>query len=631
MDLENECIDPSWWEDVLASAAVEEYGLPELMSSNLQQAAQADGVGGCQQRVLEVLAKVTSAMLNPDDWLAPFTPAMQFDQKRSVVPADLEKEELRLLARIAPLVKRDDLRARVADVAWWYGDRANVGMLDAAIDGYRAAPLTDDVWFSVGKDAWRRAFELVNRRGKDGATRSQEMAQQLKAHVLGNTVADQFRVVTCAEVLRLNGRLGADERAGVAQALFGLAAQAKPVNSRLSRHLEREAVAWLGGGDVAAAQAAMERIGRTYIDEADARVKTDPKAGALVEGHFLEKAVATFRTLPRSYRVESGLEEYVEELRARLQASREMALEAMMRIESDPVDLTDAVAYARGQVSGHADRFNALAAFATLVPPMKADTTRENAEKVVAGSFSHIFGSSTFSRDGRKVAASAGSGGQPEDAVWTEMVRTVSYHALLLAQGMIQPAQELLTFEHRYSRDYMVSLCSESPVVPEGHATLWGAGLAFGMGGDYGPAAAVLVPQLEQLVRTLLKRNGAHTLYVDEQTGVEREKSLNALLDMDETADAFGAGLVLEMKALLVVQGAANMRNDIAHGLIDDTGAWSYNSLYMWWFCLRLVMLPVIQMMEGAAATPPTEATATDGDQSAYVGTDEPETVEKEK
>jgi hypothetical protein len=32
------------------------------------------------------------------------------------------------------------------------------------------------------------------------------------------------------------------------------------------------------------------------------------------------------------------------------------------------------------------------------------------------------------------------------------------------------------------------------------------------------------------------------------------------------------------MKALLVVAGAANMRNDIAHGLIDDMGARSYNS-----------------------------------------------------
>ena len=52
--------------------------------------------------------------------------------------------------------------------------------------------------------------------------------------------------------------------------------------------------------------------------------------------------------------------------------------------------------------------------------------------------------------------------------------------------------------------------------------------------------------------------------------------------------------------------------------------------LYMW-FRLRVVMFPVIQMMEGAATTPPTQATATDGDHSADVGTDEPETVEKEK
>jgi len=62
----------------------------------------------------------------------------------------------------------------------------------------------------------------------------------------------------------------------------------------------------------------------------------------------------------------------------------------------------------------------------------------------------------------------------------------------------------------------------------------------FGMGADHGSAAAALAPQLEQLVRTLRKRHGAHTWYVDEQTGLESQKSLNALLDRDETADALG-------------------------------------------------------------------------------------------
>lgn len=145
----------------------------------------------------------------------------------------------------------------------------------------------------------------------------------------------------------------------------------------------------------------------------------------------------------------------------------------------------------------------------------------------------------------------------------------------------------------------MVSLCVESPTVPEGHETLWGDGLALGLGGNYGAAVSVLVPQLEQVVRVMLRRHDVHTLFVDEHD-VESEKSLNALLDMTETEDIFGAGMVMEMKAMLVVQGGPNLRNDVAHGLLDDNSAWSYSALHMWWFCLRLVTWPVIEMISRA-------------------------------
>lgn len=145
----------------------------------------------------------------------------------------------------------------------------------------------------------------------------------------------------------------------------------------------------------------------------------------------------------------------------------------------------------------------------------------------------------------------------------------------------------------------MASLCLESPTVPEGHERLWGDGLALGLGGDYGAAVSVLIPQLEQVVRVMLKRRNVHTLFVDEHN-VESEKSLNVLLDMTETEQIFGAGMVMEMKALLVVQSGPNLRNDVAHGLLDDAAGWSYSALYMWWFCLRLVMWPVIEMLERA-------------------------------
>lgn len=600
MDTVSEAIDPSWWEDVLAAALDDPYVPPESLSTHLEQAAADPSVTGLHELVLQVLAMVSSAMLNPEDWLEPFTPAMQFGGNRTVVPADLDADQVALLARIAPLVERDDLRARVADVAWVYGDRSDDAMLDRAIEAYRAAPLTGDVWFSVGKEGWVRAFALAARRGADGQTRTQDMSDALKAQVLAGQVTDNFRTVEFAETLRQHGRVDAAGRAEVSEALFALAARASSVAPRLSRHLEREALAWIGASNTAAANAATERVARTYIAEADSRIQADSKAGTLAEGHFLEKAIAVLRTIPRSYRLENGLDKLINDLRIRLRESRESSIEQMMRVQSDPVDLTEAVAYARSQVSGHADKFDALAAFATLAPPLDEASTRENAEKMLEGTISHIFGSSTFSSDFRKIASRPGSSGQTdEDTVWAEMVRTAFFHSQLLGKGVIQPAQEILTTEHQFSRQYVVSLCMESPTVPQGHEALWGNGLVLGLGGNYGAAVSVLVPQLEHVVRVMLKRHDVYTLFVDER-GVESEKSLNALLDMAETERIFGAGMVMEMKAMLVVQGGPNLRNDIAHGLLNDNAAWSYSALYAWWFCLRLVTLPVIGMMEQA-------------------------------
>ena len=78
--------------------------------------------------------------------------------------------------------------------------------------------------------------------------------------------------------------------------------------------------------------------------------------------------------------------------------------------------------------------------------------------------------------------------------------------------------------------------------------------------------------------------------------GVESEKSLGALLDMPECVEVFGAGQVLELKAHLIEPAGANMRHDIAHGMFGDVAAWSYDSIYAWWTCLRLVVLPLWQM-----------------------------------
>ena len=84
-------------------------------------------------------------------------------------------------------------------------------MLDRAIDAHRAAPLTGDVWFSVGKDAWVQASRApAARTARPGCSMSSDA---LKLQVLAGQVTDNFRTVGFAETLRQHGRIDAAGRA----------------------------------------------------------------------------------------------------------------------------------------------------------------------------------------------------------------------------------------------------------------------------------------------------------------------------------------------------------------------------------------------------------------------------------
>jgi hypothetical protein len=150
VDGDTDEIDPAWWSDAFGVAEGDEYEPPERLSFEFRRLLEEPNLGETQRQVLEALAAATSAMLQTGDWLHPFTPMMEIGGARSVLPSDLTDQQTVLLARIAPLIKQPSLRARVADIAWFYGKRSRTDSVDLAIDAYRAMPLTTKVWYDGG-------------------------------------------------------------------------------------------------------------------------------------------------------------------------------------------------------------------------------------------------------------------------------------------------------------------------------------------------------------------------------------------------------------------------------------------------------------------------------------------------
>lgn len=131
--------------------------------------------------------RALSAPLNPDLWDPPFTPAMIASGPRTVVPSDLEPDELSLLSRALPSVEPVVLGARITAVVWSCRFPRDPATALIATDTYLALHLTWDAWVRSDRDGYRRAVELSRRQGKPGAAVLQKVSTSVMKVLTGKT------------------------------------------------------------------------------------------------------------------------------------------------------------------------------------------------------------------------------------------------------------------------------------------------------------------------------------------------------------------------------------------------------------------------------------------------------------
>ena len=64
---------------------------------------------------------------------------------------------------------------------------------------------------------------------------------------------------------------------------------------------------------------------------------------------------------------------------------------------------------------------------------------------------------------------------------------------------------------------------------------------------------------------------------------------MSTLIDQPAVSKIFGDDLVFEIRALFCDQFGPNLRNNVAHGLLDDQQAFSCDAIYAWWLALKMV------------------------------------------
>lgn len=269
---------------------------------------------------------------------------------------------------------------------------------------------------------------------------------------------------------------------------------------------------------------------------------------------------------------------------------------------SQKIDISHFVKEAQEKVKGkeiHDALFTLAIEMGSSTPVSYIQTqVQEYSEKFI---MRHLFPTIVINEMGKVTAK--------ESSLRDQMFREAVYHQQMQTQAVIEPARYQINLEHNVRISDFFPLVANNPFVPQGREYIYARGLHAGLIGDFLLAAHLLPPQIEHSIRCILYQRGFITSGLNDQ-GIQDEHNINTFFRQRESelVQIFGEDLTFDLQGLLVQKGfGSNLRNEMAHGLIDNNGFSNPQVIYLWWLTLRLCCLPIYGQSQdsktGAGAT----------------------------
>ena len=582
------------WRETISSAGCHGYSSMS-QAFTTSSASYRDTNEISKSQIMRLLARACSMMINARSINEPFTPILQDFQagKRSAIPDDFTVTELSFFESILEHIDEPMLRGRLADLLWLCRKPKDLRHATIAIEAYTSHPIKCDTWRWDIEKCWERASRICLQI-KD-YTKLGVIEERLYSKFQVDYLESPFMPFWLAQLLdRL--RLGRDKNGDIGQRLYSIAQELKNQGKfhDARSYLDLAAKKYQQCQDEKSWLDSLVLIADCFEIEADQRaLGTSPSQ--MVSNSLYENAIQAYRRIPVKHRTAFDVENKLHRLREKLSKSGKASLGEMGLHRTPGIDIKEMIETSIAHVSRKLKVEEALMYFSGVSSAPNYESLMKSAEESISQHpLSAIFGTTHFSADGRVVAKTPSIDFKgDEQANLASVMRQIHQHfsieMQLAVEGQILPALRQILMEHRVTRDFLEALCYHSPFVPPEREKLTATALWFGFEHDFSNAIHLLCPQFEHMVRVQLKEVGAHTSNVD-QDGVENENGLSTLLDLPEAENVFGKDVVFEMRAVFADTLGPNLRNEVAHGLLDDNSASSIGSIYAWWMILRLIV-----------------------------------------
>lgn len=567
----------SGWQDVVNASEMKEcYSYIKGFCKKAREAEEKGNIR--EQAVFIILAKVALVdiqqhpiYLNEDDF----------------AKIDLTDEHLNFLTEIAPEISDHALQARVANIIW--SKHRNYSMAKLAVDAYMksAIELEDPTKWTDCFGQIKRAFRL--------AKTIKYKVEKVVEHI--EKVLDRYQgedpLWLSAELMKLiqENKFGNPQKYADLAEKAALLAESSNEWRRAKDNWKIKAKWHSIEKDRENELAALMLAAETYIKEAEYTPKNSSRA-YFAASSSLQKAIEAFRKIPGTKEETVAAKARAEEAHKLLLQYQQESMKELITMSSDPIDITEIVEKFRASVKGKKLQ-DALFSLAFLTAPQKISQLEKNAEEIFKYPLSLVTPKVRINKKGKVVArqssileeAIKSESGKPKATIKSRMYELSILSQTSIATTIIEPARKQINLEHSVQLEDFLPIVENNPFVPPERVHLFAKGLYAGLTGDFYTSTHILIPQIENSIRYLLERKGVVTSKYDK--GIQDEKNLNKILDLPEINHIFNEDTLFDLKGLLVEHSGSNLRNLMAHGLLDDEDFSSPLMSYLWWVMLR--------------------------------------------
>jgi hypothetical protein len=578
----------SAWKEVIENS---ERKLCNIYYDNFRRKAQEAKEAGNNRQygVFEILQRVTFAPIQSE-----------LDGESSIFSARFPDEMIEFLNQIVDEISDPELQSQIAEILWVKNKKCNYRMGQLAVDSYlkSAKELEHPEEWLYCADRVERVLRLalkINYKPEIVVEYIDEVLNRYQGQDplwLSVKLHELLQEEKNINILRKKQLLNTVKYADLAEkgAIF---AESSREWDKARNYWEIKAEWHRIEKNKAEVYAARIFVAETYIKESQDSL-TKPPAPYLKAAHNLQKAFEAFERLKSQATEEEriAINSKMDEVHKLLSQYQEESLHELITVSSDH-NISNEIELARAYVKGK-NFEDALLSLAILGIPQKVSDIRKIAEENAW--LSRFMPVVIKNEMGKTVARQPIEPDKAEEAILVDMYRIAVDCHKFHAQAFIEPARYQINLEHSIEIKDLFPIVSHSPFVPSGREYLFAKGLYAGLIGDFFTATHILIPQIENSVRYLLRKQGAIPSEMKTKQGIEDERDLNTTLfprNYPQINSIFDEDTLFDIQGLLIERSGSNLRNRMAHGLISDNEFNSPIMSYLWWVTLRLCCLPI--------------------------------------